>query len=148
MHNIQPQTVIMVVSATFSVIALASGVVCFLTNRRMRTELNQMAATAVNMETEMIGLSRDLDTITQRLAEHLRRLREIERRGTAGVAAAVEGDLMVDRDSTPKKPSITERRHRVLSLARRGLKSEEIAATLNVPHGEVELMINLNSIAA
>jgi hypothetical protein len=39
---------------------------------------------------------------------------------------------------------MTERRHRVLALARRGLDAMSIAETLGVPYGEVELIISLS----
>lgn len=45
------------------------------------------------------------------------------------------------------KPTITERRHRVITLAERGQNAETIAATLGMLAGEVELILNLNRTA-
>lgn len=42
------------------------------------------------------------------------------------------------------KPTITERRHRVITLAERGQNAETIASTLGMLAGEVELILNLN----
>jgi hypothetical protein len=40
-----------------------------------------------------------------------------------------------------------EKRHRVLSLARKGASSKEIARKLNVPRGEAELILGLKTYA-
>jgi type II secretory pathway pseudopilin PulG len=45
------------------------------------------------------------------------------------------------------KLSMTERRHRVISLAGRGKSSDAIAASLGLFKGEVELILNLNKAA-
>jgi hypothetical protein len=47
----------------------------------------------------------------------------------------------------PQKLSMTERRHRVISLASRGKNAEAIAASLGLFKGEVELILNLNKAA-
>jgi DNA-binding NarL/FixJ family response regulator len=47
---------------------------------------------------------------------------------------------------TPK-PTMTERRHRVITLASRGQNAQSIAAALGLLTGEVELIINLNQAA-
>ena len=63
---------------------------------------------------------------------------------TKGSRSEEEIDLVAGL-AAPSKPSITERRHRVLALARHGLDAETIAATIGAPHGEVELIIELNN---
>ncbi len=40
-------------------------------------------------------------------------------------------------------PPPLERRHQVLTLARRGISPDEIASRLNMPKGEAELILNL-----
>jgi len=45
---------------------------------------------------------------------------------------------------TAAKSNITERRHRILTLAARGQTIETIASTLGMMTGEVQLVINLN----
>jgi hypothetical protein len=49
---------------------------------------------------------------------------------------------------SPIKSNITERRHQVLTLAKRGQDAEAIALTLGMLPGEVELIMNLNHGAA
>ncbi len=41
-------------------------------------------------------------------------------------------------------PLPLERRHQVLTLARRGVSTDEIASRLNMPKGEAELILNLS----
>lgn len=43
------------------------------------------------------------------------------------------------------RQSVTERRHRVLTLARRGMDVKAIAQTLGIPHGEVALIIRMSN---
>jgi hypothetical protein len=54
----------------------------------------------------------------------------------------------LDNDSGGNAASMTERRHRVMMLARRGMDTEMIAETLGVPKGEIELIISLSSLKA
>jgi hypothetical protein len=94
-----------------------------------------------DFETSLSDFSRDLDTLSRKSGEQGRRIAWLETSARSGrneqpaVAEMVTG-------ATPK-PNITERRHRVRSLARRGQDAQTIAQTLGMPHGEVELMINL-----
>jgi hypothetical protein len=46
------------------------------------------------------------------------------------------------------KPNMTERRHRILTLASRGQNADSIATTLGMMPGEVELILNLHHKAA
>ena len=94
-----------------------------------------------DFENSQAEFSRDLDTLSRKTGEQARRIAWLETRYRSGrdeqpvVAEMVSG--------VNPKPNITERRHRVLSLARRGQDAQTIARTLGMPHGEVELMMNL-----
>ncbi len=95
-----------------------------------------------NTENELSQLSSDLDTASNRTATLDRRLTTFEqahkaKRNSEQTEVVTEG----------KKLSITERRHRVLALWRRGQNVQSIARTLNMPDGEVELMISINRAA-
>ncbi|MEJ7713718.1 MAG: hypothetical protein WKF84_28700 [Pyrinomonadaceae bacterium] len=94
------------------------------------------------MEKEIEQLSLDLDKASKRDNDAARRIAWLESRARTG--AAPESEMPADAHATSDitgstKPSITERRHRVLSLARRGLDPRDISSTLGVPHGEVDL---------
>jgi DNA-binding NarL/FixJ family response regulator len=92
-------------------------------------------------ENSLSEFSRDLDTLSRKAGEQSRRIAWLETRTRTGRTEQPVIPEMVT--GTNPKPNITERRHRVLSLARRGQDVETIARTLGMPHGEVELMINL-----
>jgi hypothetical protein len=94
---------------------------------------------AANKELEV--LSNDVEKLSRQSGEYSRRIGSLENRTQSH---ALETDETI---SVITKPTITERRHRVLSLARRGQNAQAIAQTLGMPHGEVELMINLGRAA-
>jgi hypothetical protein len=54
---------------------------------------------------------------------------------------------VVDDSSEPPKLNITERRHRVVTLASRGQSPEMIASTIGMLPGEVELILSLDQAA-
>lgn len=91
---------------------------------------------------EMQEFSRDLDTVSQTAEEARQRITALEDRQLVRPREEDEDDEFVPLRT--RKPTITERRHRVLSLARRGKDPRMIADTLGIPHGEVELMLNLH----
>ncbi len=86
------------------------------------------------------------ETNSQRVAEQSRRIAWLETRVRQPKPASEE---ILDETTAVEsaKPNITERRHRVITLASRGQNAETIAATLGMPPGEVELIINLNQVA-
>ncbi len=59
------------------------------------------------------------------------------------IEAVPEFPLFNEPASAPKS-NITERRHRILTLASRGQNIETIASTLGMMTGEVQLVMNLN----
>jgi DNA-binding NarL/FixJ family response regulator len=94
-----------------------------------------------DFENSLAEFSRDLDTLSRKAGEQARRIAWLETRVRPG---SKEQPVIAEMlTGTNPKPNITERRHRVLSLARRGQDARTIARTLGMPHGEVELMINL-----
>jgi DNA-binding NarL/FixJ family response regulator len=103
--------------------------------RRARRELSSIAS---EIEENLAALDRDVKSVSERLAEQERNALKNEWRAH-------------DEEScdalSQAKPSLTERRYRVLKLARRGLDARAIASMLNVPHGEVELIIGLSRVA-
>ena len=84
-----------------------------------------------------------LETNAARVAEQSRRLAWLETR-IRQPKPAVEETIVEHISDEPPKLNMTERRHRVITLASRGQNIEKIAATLGMLPGEVELIINLN----
>lgn len=83
----------------------------------------------------------------QRISEQGRRVAWLETR--IRQPKVVEDDVLNETQiDVSTKSIITERRHRVLTLAARGQTVEEIADTLGMMHGEIQLIINLSRSAA
>ncbi|MCY7346117.1 MAG: hypothetical protein LH614_07825 [Pyrinomonadaceae bacterium] len=87
------------------------------------------------------------ETGAQRISEQARRVAWLETR--VRQPKLIEEDVLNDAQiEISTKSIITERRHRVLTLAARGQSVEEIAETLGMMHGEIQLIINLSRITA
>lgn len=99
-----------------------------------------------NLEGVVSGNKAEIDAVSQRVAEQTRRIAWLESRVRQSKPAKkdVLEETVLTETGSAAKANITERRHRVLSLAARGQNSEAIAATLGMLPGEVELIINLN----
>ena len=92
-------------------------------------------------------LERDL----QEYAEVMSRMAEVQSRVFERLSGRVnELEERIHELSVPSRdPELPlERRHRVLSLARKGASSREIARKLNVPRGEAELILGLRRYGA
>lgn len=113
---------------------------------RVRAEMRQTLAVAVALEGDLEATSRDLDSATQRANEQARRIAWLEAR-VRGRATAKDEETLAPDARIEDKTNLTERRHRVLALARRGLDAAAVADSLGMPHGEVELIINLSRAA-
>ncbi len=135
-----PKT-ILVITAVSAVVMLGSFLISVLAFSKARRLARAGYALEGDFEKSMAEFSRDLDTLSQKLGEQARKIAWLEGRARPGRVEQPMADEMVT--AAYSKPNITERRHRVLSLARRGQDVRTIAQTLGMPHGEVELMINL-----
>jgi hypothetical protein len=127
------------ISAGLAFISLIVNLILIANSRRQK---RNWVETRRRFDEEIDGLSRDLDTASKQAGEHARRIAWLESR-----ARYAQPDVKVAEKSVQQKTTITERRHRVMSLARRGQDINTIARTLGMNHGEVELMINLGRAA-
>lgn len=123
---------------------------CVSRTRRADSTQADTVAVLLQMENTATDLSRDVDTLSQRGGEHARRIAWLEARVRERLPLAVNTSSYpqaINEEAlfiAPAAPTITERRHRVLTLARRGKDSNAIAQTLGMSRAEVELIINLN----
>jgi DNA-binding NarL/FixJ family response regulator len=127
---------------TLIAVSLLNLITCAITLAlflKLRRKLNGISK---NTEQELSQLSADLDTASNRAAAFERRLTPLEL-----IAKAKRNSEQTDVVAEGKKLSITERRHRVIALWRRGQNVQSIARTLNMPDGEVELMISITRAA-
>src|SRR5438046_1444087 len=113
------QLMIPVSSASFALVSLIASLALTAKSRRIARTL---ATVESRVSEDMTALSGDLDTASRKSGEHGRRIAWLEARMRSTTqtrvkpAAAEEEVAFVGA----AKPTMTERRHRVLSLARRG----------------------------
>ena len=136
---INTPTIIEAASVAACVMSLITTLVALTRMRRMH---NTTVAFEQAANKELDVLSNDVDKLSRQATEYSRRISSLESRSQSQTPQADEAPAVLNA-----KPTITERRHRVLSLARRGQDTQTIAQTLGMPHGEVELMINLGRAA-
>ncbi len=130
---------------TCSSLSVIGALLCLLLLRWARSEAQNFHALALQMDAELSDASRELKLAARRADDHSRRLAWLESR--VRPTATDAPTLVAATRQFQSKPTITERRHRVSQLARRGMDTNAIASVLNVPHGEVELMIGLSNVA-
>lgn len=139
-------------------LTLAAGLVAL----RVRRRLCDVVAVLTCQETDLTELRGALEAATLRAADLARRVAWLESRARpaarrprpeesfgqprVGDEARRERDDAAATRADFRPAGVTERRHRVLTLARRGMRGAAIAETLGMPHGEVELIINLGRI--
>ena len=123
--------------------AIIAYLICVVIALKARAESRRASALARELEEKLSTISREVEQLSQIILEQTDRIAQLEARPP--VAELEPETDFISSLTTSAKPSITERRHRVLSLARRGLDAETIATTLGAPHGEVELIIELNN---
>jgi hypothetical protein len=128
-----------IAASALAMISLIVNSIIIATARRQR---RSWVDARNRFDEEIESLSRDLDTASRQAGEHARRIAWLESR-----ARFVQVEPKTVEKPVQQKITITERRHRVMSLARRGQDINTIARTLGMNHGEVELMINLGKAA-
>lgn len=116
-------------------------------SRDYRELLDFLAKRIEDLEETVTAVKEANDTDAQRISEQTRRIAWLETR--VRQPKPIEEDVLDEAQiETAPKSLITERRHRVLTLAARGQSVGEIADTLAMMNGEVQLIINLSRIAA
>jgi hypothetical protein len=131
------QSLIPLASSSLALICAGAALALFF---KTRAANRHMAESLSRVESDLDELSQDLDTLSKKCGELTRKVVALESNASAlSFGTAIEED----GPSTAQKLTITERRHRVRVLARRGKNAEAIAATLGMPHGEVQLIMGL-----
>jgi hypothetical protein len=133
--------IVLIITAGAAMVTLTSFLISVVALGKSRKLARAGYALESDSEKSQAEFSRDLDTLSRRAGEQGRRIAWLESRARTGRNEQPAADEMFTVTNT--KPNITERRHRVRSLARRGQDAQTIAQTLGMPYGEVELMINL-----
>ncbi len=133
--------------AVFGLTASICSIFCYRKLRQHRALLEFLGNKNDELEESVAENIEKLENYAVRTADQSRRMAWLETRVRQPKFAS---DEVLDETiiTAPSKQNITERRHRVLTLASRGQDAENIATTLGMMRGEVELIINLNRVAA
>lgn len=128
---------------SLSVIACAISAYCLWLALQRRAQANEMTLLTRRFEEEINALNRNLPLVLERAAAQTVAKTVARATAAAPQPPPPEEELLVLPDT---KPTMTERRRRVLALARRGQDADTISNMLGMPNGEVELIMNLSAI--
>lgn len=112
------------------------------------------ALAAVRMWLHIVKLEKKLDRVTNgllQLVDESESATNELRRSLEGLVGRTEENgcgssgsaSLAEQGIDPNEPWDIDRRHRVISLARRGLAAREISRRLCLPEGEVDLLLRL-----
>jgi hypothetical protein len=90
-------------------------------------------------QAQMNSLIQEFMTETEKVMEELSRLVREVQENVAAPETAPKADLMKSRKSTGR----IDAKHHVVQLSRQGKTVEEISSQLQIPGGEVQLILNL-----
>lgn len=138
------ETAILSTAIIFGAAALAAALFCLKKHRETGELLDQIRGQLNETENSLAENKETLETVSRRAADQARRIAWLESRLQQPRAFKKETAANKNAPLKPARLNITERRHRVLSLAASGQSTETIAAALGMLPGEVDLIINLN----
>lgn len=124
-------------------VSIGAGIAVVVLARKLRQANDSQQLLATDMDYRLNEIRHNIEAVAQHTRAQLQRIaqpipsslpRTLEPVVTA-TAAALPGS----------RQSVTERRHRVLTLSRRGQDINAIAQTLGMPHGEVALIIRMSN---
>lgn len=117
--------------------SLSCSFLCFYLIKTWKSRASNYLVVVEQLEKDIKILSCNLEASVERESLYLNNLSNMNKKAAPKSVAQTS--------SIKPKSDMTEKRHRVLSLAKYGQDVDTIANTLGMPHGEVELIVNLNS---
>ena len=136
-----PQAMVFITITSIS-ITLVCVLICLVLLFRMRS----LTKYTVNITDEMGKAINQLNTNVNQELSNANKTLDNQSCRLAWLETRVRREpVPIEPMAALPKPSVTEKRHRVLSLAKKGLDCETIANQIGVPHGEVELIIGLQN---
>ena len=132
---------IMIAAGGVAVFCLLVTLVCLVRLRKTRRQVAYDTERIDELENTLKRTREVIETNSQHSAELSRRIVWLETRIRQ---PKLDPEEVVDDSAEPPKLNITERRHRVVTLAARGQSPEAIATTIGMLPGEVELILNLD----
>lgn len=124
-------------------LSVLSGLACFALARKLNEATHKQQVLATDMDYRLNEIRHNLDAVAQQTTAQLQRFAQPRPQPQPSVPAPAIAEAAAQ--PTGARQSVTERRHRVLTLSRRGLDVKAIAQTLGMPHGEVALIIRMSN---
>ncbi len=134
----------MIGAASTAVLCLLMTLVCVIRQRKARRTASELVERMDELQNILKRTKEVIESNAEHTAEMSRRIVWLETRVRQPKLVAEE---VVDDSAEPPKLNITERRHRVVTLASRGQSTETIASTIGMMPGEVELILSLDQAA-
>ncbi len=135
---------ILTATGVVAVLCLLITLMCVIKIRRTNLSLRESNERIDELQNTQKRLKEVIEKNAEHSDEMSRRIVWLETRVRQPKLAAEE---VIDDSAEPPKLNITERRHRVVTLASRGQSPEMIAATIGMLPGEVELILSLDQAA-
>jgi hypothetical protein len=135
---------ILTATGSVAVLCLLVALMCVIKIRRTNRSLRESNERIDELQNTQKRLKEVIEKNAEHSDEMSRRIVWLETRVRQPKLAAEE---VIDDSAEPPKLNITERRHRVVTLASRGQSPEMIAATIGMLPGEVELILSLDQAA-
>lgn len=140
------QTQLILAALSLGTLGLLFSFISIIKQRKLRRRTELLSKDIEDLD-ETVTRQREYSEINaQRLADQSRRIAWLETRIRQQKPSGFE-DLDDIESTDATKLNITERRHRVITLAARGQNVESISTSLGMLPGEVELIIDMNQAA-
>lgn len=148
MSDIDRMLMVTLISCVFSFVAFVG---CLIYGFKVRKMDKRLHNTALELRGEVTGIDRNLESAEKRWQDQACRVAWLETKVRANNnilsnnlnSAAPTPEI----SSSDHRPSVTERRHRILSLSRRGMDTNAISNLIGAHHGEIELIVGLSKMA-
>ena len=135
---------VLIAAGAIAVFCLLTSLICLVKQRKSRRLVLAAEERIDELQHSLKRTKETIETNSQHTAEMSRRIVWLETRIRQPKLLAEE---VIDDSTEAPKLNITERRHRVVTLAARGQNAEAIATTIGMMPGEVELILSLDQAA-
>ena len=142
--NLPLEMQLLIAAGAIAVFCLLTSLICLVKHRKSRRLVTACEEQIEEMQAALKRNKEIIYTNADHVSEMSRRLVWLETRIRQPKLVAEE---VIDDSTEAPKLNITERRHRVVTLAARGQSAEAIATTIGMMPGEVELILNLDQAA-
>ncbi len=126
-------------------LSVLSGLACFALARKLREVMHKQQVLVTDMDYRLHEIRHNLDAVAQQTTAQLQRITQPRPQAQPQPPASEPAVAVAAAQAAGARQSVTERRHRVLTLSRRGMDVKAIAQTLGMPHGEVALIIRMSN---